>query len=50
VAVTRRADAGDLVADLMARDREFAYGYVVPHRIWEAGLQVTIAAERAGER
>ncbi|MGH2356267.1 MAG: hypothetical protein ACRDJN_32075, partial [Chloroflexota bacterium] len=41
VAVTRRPHQQDLVADLMARDREFAYGYVVPHRIWDGGLQVS---------
>ena len=41
VAVTRRPDGGELVADLMARDREFAYGYVVPHRLWDDGLRVT---------
>ena len=41
VAVTRRPGLGELVADLMARDREFAYGYVVPHRLWDGGLQVS---------
>jgi len=41
IAVTRRPNQQDLVADLIARDREFAYGYVVTHRIWEGGLQVT---------
>ncbi|HXI15977.1 MAG TPA: hypothetical protein VNM48_06370, partial [Chloroflexota bacterium] len=41
VAVTRQPNARDLVADLMARDRAFAYGYVVPHTLWTAGLQVT---------
>jgi fucokinase len=49
VAVTRRPDAGDLVADLLARDREFAYAYVVPHRLWTGGLQVesSVTAEGA---
>jgi fucokinase len=41
VAVTRRPEGGELVADLMARDREFAYGYVVPHRLWDDGLRVS---------
>ena len=41
VAVTRKPDGGELVSDLMARDREFAYGYVVPHRLWDDGLRVT---------
>ncbi|HEU5318857.1 MAG TPA: L-fucokinase, partial [Chloroflexota bacterium] len=30
VAITRQPNAADLVADLMARDRDFAYAYVVP--------------------
>jgi fucokinase len=47
VAVTRRPHQGDLVADLLARDREFAYGYVVPHRLWDGGLRVT--AQPAGD-
>jgi fucokinase len=42
VAVTRRPIQGELVADLMARDREFAYGYVVPHHLWDGGLQVSV--------
>jgi fucokinase len=42
IAVTRQPNSGDLVADLMARDRDFAYGYVVPHRLWTAGLQVSV--------
>ncbi len=41
VAVTRRPDAGDLVADLMASDRDFAYGYVVPAHLWTEGLVVS---------
>jgi fucokinase len=40
IAVTRRPHQQELVADLMARDREFAYGYVVPHELWDGGLQV----------
>jgi fucokinase len=40
-AVTRKPGQQDLVADIMARDREFAYGYVVRHEIWQGGLQVS---------
>ena len=43
VAVTRRPDSGDLVADLLARDRDFAYAYVVPHRLWTGGLDVVVS-------
>jgi fucokinase len=41
IAITRRPNAGDLVADLMARDRDFAYGYVVPAKLWTEGLVVS---------
>jgi fucokinase len=49
VAVTRRPHQGDLVADLLARDREFAYGYVVPHRLWDEGFRVTPLVATAGD-
>src|SRR5207248_10899135 len=39
VAVTREPNQQELVADVMARDRDFAYGYVVRHQSREGGLQ-----------
>lgn len=46
-AITRQPNQRELVADVMARDREFAYGYVVDHQIWDGGLQVEMAPATA---
>lgn len=41
IALGKRPDTRHVVAELLARDREFAHGYVVESALWRGGLTVS---------